>query len=613
MSKNHIQVVALVVDSGILTFYKTDGSVFTITQGDPRGPAMSESFLLQRQQGKEIIELQLEPDDKVISNLSGKSRNPLIKFFRARLSDVAKLFGNEIDHNLEGAATSHEAAAQKVRDVAAKLFAHKSTDTVQPSEDLPIRLVTSEEGPLQKDETIIAVTQQGIVPEIESISEQYKASDEGKASSTGPDNLILRLAAMSAKRAHTAQELIRFIKGIDLPILPDGSFLAYKRLLHQGNGVYVDPHSKKVHQRIGDIVQMDEALIDTNRRTLCSTGLHVGTRHYMGGFHANSAGSGTMLVLVQPEDAIAVPQNETSKGRMARYTIICDLSDKAHSLVNNKQKIDDCKDTMALVAQIVAGARPPMLGVVNISGTYGDGLTYTINGQSVKTNVSLDEARQIAQSVATAPTTIVKPVETIDDKAQGKQAAVTLEKIRTKEAVVKPTEAKAKMVAQAPVAGASERVKKATELYAQMTNKNNTDSVRKKAAEELKAFKKKAKVGFPVLGLPVNTAEEIQEILILAASSKPVAQPKPSKPAPAPEKKQIEPVVKAPEPVLQNETRGDKVRRLWAVILDSRATSEHKKTAAQDLKQLKKTTKVSWGSLGLGDVNVEDELKKYLG
>lgn len=507
MTDNTVVVAAMVIDNGIITFYKLDGTPLVITQGDPRGLSMYNQYVEQRQKGKDQITLHLEPEDPSASYLTSKKRNPLIKFFKAKIKDVLNIFGQDQVLDTEEAEASHQEAIKRVQAIAARL--HKNPETSAADDELPVRLVEAQE-PLKEDETIIAVTDQGIVPGIENLSDQFAAGEEDSAPAEGPDNLIMRVAAFSAQRGHTGNELMHFVKGIDLPILLDGSYLAYKRLLHIGNGVYVDPHSKKVHQRIGDIVQMDESLVDKSRRKACSQGLHIGTRHYMGGFHSTNPDSGTMLVLVMPEDTIAVPLNERSKARVMRYLLLADLSNKAHNLVNEGKRMDDCHDTMGVVAQIVAGARPQMLGVVNIGGAGGTKLTYTINGQEYPTNISLEEAKKLSTSSPVQPTSVVKKVRTIDDEAQGNQANLTPKKVRSDKHKVKPKDAvkkappvKAKAKAAtgvpAPVEGQT-RQDRARALWDVVMNSKDNNH-RKEAAQQLRAFKRKAKVSWTSLGL----------------------------------------------------------------------------------------------------------------
>lgn len=591
MTDKTIQVVALVVANDTLTFYRVDGSVFTVTQGDPRGGAMSDEFFAQKRLGKEVINLVVNRDDMTVTHLSSQKRSPLLRFFRALKADVEKLFGSDTEQ-YENAFTeeSHEAAAQKVRDVAARLF----NDSTPQLNDLPVRMVYSEE-PMNKDETIIAVTADGIVPGVENLTDQFQAGEEGKAPSEGPDNLIKRLATMSAKRGHTAKELMDFIKLIDLPILSDGAFFAYKRLLHQGEGVYVDPYTRLVHQRIGDIVQMDEKLVDPSKRYACSQGLHIGSRHYMGGFHASAEGSVTMLVLVQPEDAIAVPPDE-KKARVCRYLILADLSDKAHNLVNNSQRMDSCQETMDVVAQILAGARPTPLGIVNIGGNNGNSLTYTINGQEYSSNISLADATLIAGGKSVATTQKVVPTRTIDDASQGNNAGIIPVKVRDKSFKVSPAAAKAKAAQTA-----SPRQIEADRLVDLFKN-GGTNAIKIAAITSLKTLKKKSKVSWDKLGVTNSIVASMEQLL-----SAPVVQPKQSNPVPS--TKKTEPMQTAQA---LTGTRQDRARAMWDSMMNSSNYLPNRKHAAQQLRNFKKSAKVSWDALGLDKVNVEAELKKLL-
>jgi hypothetical protein len=595
---NTIKVVALVADNQVLTFYQENGVPYTVTQGDPRGLAMADEYAAQRRLGKTVIELAIDEQDPTYNVLTSEKRSKLLRFFVVAKNKVKKLFGAE-QHDPDFTEESHEAAIARVQALATKLMTQEPDAPSSEDDELPVRMVTAETK-VEKHETIVAVSEHGITPHVENLSDQMVAAEEGKGSNEGIDNFLLRMTKISAKRGHTATELMNFIKRIDLGFLPDGSFLAYKRLIHIGNGVYVDPHSRKVHQRIGDIVTMDEKLVDPSKRTQCSQGIHVGTRRYMGGFHATDSASGTMLVLIQPEDVIAVPNGEADKMRVCKYLLLGDLSNKAHNLVNQNKAMDSCEATMDLLANILAGARPALLGTVRIGGEYGSKLTYTINGQDVKTDVPLTEARSIANGEATPATHPVTPVRTINTERQGNRADMTEQhKVRTKDAVVKP--AAIKEAASAPPT----REEVAKGYLKDALNSKLSDKTRREAALNLKAFKKTKKVGWDALGITAKDLKSVEEIITLTEPSKaaakpaaPVApkQPEPSKPqAPA------------------NESRQDKARRLWAMATDKNWSEPCKKGAAQELRDFKKTAKVSWTSLGLGNYDVEGTLKKLLG
>jgi hypothetical protein len=322
-----------------------------------------------------------------------------------------------------------------------------------------------------------------------------------------------------------------------------------------------------------------------------------------------------MLVLVQPEDAIAVPEYGTTKLRTCRYQIVADLSNKAHDLVNQNKKLDNCKSTMDLIAAIVAGARPPALGRVRIGGGHGSNLTYTINGKEQSfTNMSYADALAVSQGKAiNAPAGQVKPVRTIDDSKNGHAASkVTPEKVRDKANVVSPAAAKMKATPLSP------RQQEAAKLQSTMNNGDLPHATRRQAAEKLKAFKAAKKVSYEALGLPKNMGELIEKFLKeLPPTSAPKAVSKPSTPVPS--AKKLEPAKTAPQPKVpvkvdapKGETRQDKARRLYGNMTDPKRSGPARKSAAQDLQALKKAAKVGWTSLGLGKHNVEAELKKLL-
>jgi hypothetical protein len=622
MTEKKIQVVAMVVDPTIITFYKTDGSVFTITQGDPRGLRMSDDYLEQHRQGVQIKELNVDVDIQTVNHLNNGKRNPLIRFFAAPIASIKKLFGKQ-SHETGFNEAEHEEAAARVKAVAALLM--KSPEGTNATE-LPIRVITDE---LQPGETLIAVTDEGIVPHVENLTDQFKAADEDKAPKGGADQLLIRLAAISNRRGHTGAELLGFVKKIDLPILSDGSFMAYKRLRRTTDGKYVDPHSGLVIQRVGDIVQMDESLVDKNRRQECSQGIHVGTRHYMGGFHAKNADSGTCLVLIQPEDVIAVPQNEASKMRVCRYLLLWDLGTKGHELVNQNKRVDACPTSMELIAQLAAGARPALLGTVNIGGDSGTNLKYTINGNDVPTETTYQEALTLSGRGDQAATSPVVPVRTIDDSKNGNAKDFKTEKVRDPANAVKPADVRQKTAAT-PASTPAAKPQSVRETEAQrLFNAMNTGSPadRRVAALGLKEFKKKAKISWKAIGLPADMGDTIQKLLDqpVPAETKP-STPAPSKPAQA---KKIEPAKTAPQPKQEskvkaepepkdnltkaspaNETRGDKARRLWENATNPKLSGNHQKQALEELVQFKRAAKVSWERLNLYTHKVEAEMKK---
>lgn len=96
--------------------------------------------------------------------------------------------------------------------------------------------------------------------------------------------------------------------------------------------VYTDHHSHSFEIRLGHVVSMDRAKVDSNQHHTCSTGLHVGAKGWL---EKNYYGAVGMKVLVNPADVVAVPP-EDNYGKMrtcAYYPIsIIEYGEDGHIL-----------------------------------------------------------------------------------------------------------------------------------------------------------------------------------------------------------------------------------------------------------------------------------------
>lgn len=119
--------------------------------------------------------------------------------------------------------------------------------------------------------------------------------------------------------SHTAvQELYGFLENNDLPVTPDGCFLAYKKVRDD----YTDCHTGTIDNSIGAMPSMDRNMVDDNRDRTCSTGLHFCSLNYLQYF----GGSRTMIVKVNPRDVVSFPMDfECSKGRCCEYEVVGEL------------------------------------------------------------------------------------------------------------------------------------------------------------------------------------------------------------------------------------------------------------------------------------------------
>jgi hypothetical protein len=111
------------------------------------------------------------------------------------------------------------------------------------------------------------------------------------------------------------QELYGFLEKNNLPITPDGCFLAYKRVREN----FTDCHTGKMDNSVGQVVEMDRNEVDDNRNNTCSAGLHFCSEGYLNHF----GGDRTVIVKINPCDVVSIPSDyDNAKGRTCRYEVI---------------------------------------------------------------------------------------------------------------------------------------------------------------------------------------------------------------------------------------------------------------------------------------------------
>jgi hypothetical protein len=120
-----------------------------------------------------------------------------------------------------------------------------------------------------------------------------------------------------SKRA--VDELYGFLEKGNLPITPDGHFLAYKKVRDN----YFDVHSGTMDNSVGQVVEMERFNVDDNKDNTCSTGLHFCSKDYLTSF----GGERTVIVKINPRDVVSIPSDyNATKGRACRYEVIGELA-----------------------------------------------------------------------------------------------------------------------------------------------------------------------------------------------------------------------------------------------------------------------------------------------
>lgn len=129
-------------------------------------------------------------------------------------------------------------------------------------------------------------------------------------------NFMENLMSNPSKRAVT--ELYGFLEKNQLPITPDGHFLAYKKVRSD----FKDVHSGTMDNSPGKVVEMERNEVDDDKTRTCSSGLHFCGMSYLSCF----GGDRTVIVKINPRDVVSIPVDyNEAKGRACRYEVIGEL------------------------------------------------------------------------------------------------------------------------------------------------------------------------------------------------------------------------------------------------------------------------------------------------
>jgi hypothetical protein len=131
-------------------------------------------------------------------------------------------------------------------------------------------------------------------------------------------NFMENLMQNPSKRS--VDELYGFLEKNNLPLTPDGHFLAYKKVRRD----FLDIHSGTMDNSPGRVVEMERNKVDDNKDQTCSTGLHFCGLSYLG--HFGGSDSRIVIVKINPRDVVSIPSDYNgAKGRACRYEVIGEM------------------------------------------------------------------------------------------------------------------------------------------------------------------------------------------------------------------------------------------------------------------------------------------------
>ena len=130
--------------------------------------------------------------------------------------------------------------------------------------------------------------------------------------------LVKFLGKLMDNPSHRAvDELYTFLEHKNMPITPEGNFLAYKGV----NDDFTDKHTGKFSNKVGEVLEMRRGGVDDDARHGCSSGFHAGSYEYAKGYAYN--GGNLMVVEINPADVVSVPYDcECQKLRTCKYKVV---------------------------------------------------------------------------------------------------------------------------------------------------------------------------------------------------------------------------------------------------------------------------------------------------
>ena len=485
---NIIRIVAAVVDTVQVTFYKEDGTTLTMPQGDPRLADIIRKItpLCARNEVAEVdMDSFSDNTAKTFTDYEDRSSG-VVKFFRIAKNKLASFFGSVaelVEPTVIGTVgdtpTPTPAAPEAITQIATaieEIMAHAKPVSVGIDR---VALESTDD----TAETIVAVMGNTVIPDAHKLESQFKRSNE-QENTVGMQNFMKRVAATADKRSHSVQDLMRFMQRGDLPVAEDGCIVIYKVLRKQilsahPKFTYVDCHSKKVPQRVGTYVYMDENMVDMNRRNECSNGLHVARRAYINGF----SGDVVTICKVRPEDVIAVPEYDANKMRVCGYHIISELPESDYTLLRANKPIASAQG-LQLLAEALAGQHSAADTEVKITGHMGSSVV-------------------VAERLAPTPEA-VKQVEAMPDVAP--TVLETEDPVHVAEKVdIHAVSAEVSEV----VATGKGRAEMAKEMLQHWKIDTGADKIA--SAKALRDFKRSKKVGWDKLGITAKEAAAVEK------------------------------------------------------------------------------------------------------
>lgn len=628
---SEIRVVSAVADKKQAILYLEDGNTIVLKQGDHRLGDLLDIIIPITARGETAV---ISLDDFSIYAAFEKKTTGLTRFFKVAKDKVKGFFGGHTDTHK--AVIPEDGKAAIIKAVMGESMTEEEvlqhgepvnlTDDVGP-EEVVVAVVTTPAIPAQPATAtapaVAAVPERkNVIPGVQNLKPLIDHAVRTN-SAQSVQNFLTRCAAFIDKRQHSVDDLMRFLEKGDLPLAEDGSIIAYKMLnwMDQSKGIMKDCHSGKIPQKIGSYVCVNENLVDLNRRTECSNGLHIARRGYLSSF----SGQVCVVCKIDPEDVMVVPHNDANKVRVKGYHILGYLTEEATKALKAGKAATTDEAALKLVYDAIKGVHVDRLERVQVNGQMGSNVVVT----KIKDG---DPEREAPVDVTAADLEKAKALDAEDKSGQN----VDVRDIN-KRVTAAMNEPHSERNPDAGVTGTKGTVIVGDEISEQEAHKALADkaplesknsavadllldyqtapegAAKNSAAQALVAFKKSKKKGWDKLGIDDNLASQI---IRDAAAGPGEASPAPVK-EPAPEAKQGTKEKKAKVAAPVKEPSKPKATKATPPAKAAAPTASKTPTKAEearalfdagkldDLRAFKKRVKKGWEILGFNSSEIK--------
>jgi len=256
---------------------------------------------------------------------------------------------------INGASVVVPKDAPNFQDILDAIFEDASTETILALTSVSRKLFAWSEGSLTVTGETVSIDGRELSPRLNNrILTLVKSEVPNKKAIAALQAFATNLLENPSRTA--VNELYDFLDACNLPITPDGHFLAYKKV----RGTFFDCHSNSFDNTPGNTLSVPRNTVDEDRNRTCSSGLHVCSYGYLSHFGSSDEDDRVVICKINPKDVVAVPADyDNMKMRVSQYTVVDEVPNREGetltSWVTGNKPVnwihDTINDLKALVTQ----------------------------------------------------------------------------------------------------------------------------------------------------------------------------------------------------------------------------------------------------------------------